>query len=202
VQAGSTTVAARARAGRRAGRLSAFVLAGFLGACGGGGGDAASPAAAQGGGGAEAASSGPSALVGTWGFAAASGNYCNPLGQCTPGSGGSESFRFTAQGDAEYALFDSALIPACGEVKTLTHVQGRVSVVGSSLVFTPVWGTYTASNACRPDLSGIWSLESADLAPMTMEWQLVPDAVNPVQEALTINDPAGKASGTYSRRAS
>jgi len=196
----TTTRTARARAGRLARRLAVFAFAGCLGACGGGG-DAAAPASAQSDGGATAASL-PDALVGTWGFAAATGNYCNPLGQCGAGSGGSESFRFTAQGDAEYALLESALVEICGEVKTLTHLQGRVTVLGSSLVFTPASGTYTADNACRPDLSGVWSLEGRDLAPMSLGWQFVPDAENPLQNALKITDPAGQASGTYSRRAS
>jgi len=33
----------------------------------------------------------PADLVGTWAFSVATGNYCNPLGHCAPGSGGSMS---------------------------------------------------------------------------------------------------------------
>ena len=181
-------------------RLAAFALAGHLAACGGGGGDAAPLAGPAGDIDTDAAV--PDALVGTWGFAAATGNYCDPLGQCAAGSGGSESFTFTPQGGAQYALLESALVPGCGEVKTLTQLEGRVTILGSTLVFAPVSGTYAANNACRPDLSGIWSLEPKDLTLMSLDWQFVPDADDPLHSALKITDPAGRASGTYSRRPS
>jgi hypothetical protein len=177
-----------------------------LSACGGGG-DAGTATQLAG---SSAASSGapvttppatavPTALIGTWGFAAAMGQYCNSLGQCAPGGGGSESFSFSTDGQAEYAILESSLVEACGEVKTLTHLAGHVSVVGAGIVFTPTSGVYSARNACRPDLSADWTLGTNDLKPIAMTWRLVPDEQNPGQDALQLVDATGEASGTYTR---
>lgn len=136
----------------------------------------------------------PAALVGTWGFAVATGNYCNRLGHCAPGSGGSQSFTFRADGYSEYRLFESALVDGCGQIQTLTHKIGVVAVRGSSIQFFPRSGTYKAINGCRPDLTGTWRLEAKDLAPILVRWQFLPE------NALRLVDPTGKVSGVYSRR--
>lgn len=189
------------RSGRRTGRIVVTGLLAWLTACGGGGdigavlgapGDTTPPATSG--------NPPPAALVGTWGFAVASGNYCDPLGQCAPGSGGSESIAIDPQGRTEYAIFESTLLPGCGEVRTLTRKSGTLAVNGATMVFTPQSGTYTARNACRSDLSGDWTLGAADLAPVTYSWQFVPDPLSPQQNALRIVDPSGQASGVYSRR--
>jgi len=135
----------------------------------------------------------PAALVGKWGYAVASGNYCNQLGQCAPGSGGSQSLTLTADGRAEHALFESALVDGCGQVQTLTRKIGTVAVRGSSLVFAPQSGMYTAKNGCRPDLTGTWRLPAGDLAPISIGWQLGGGT-------LRLVDPTGRMSGIYSRR--
>lgn len=135
----------------------------------------------------------PAALVGKWGFAVASGNYCNHLGQCAPGNGGSQSLTFTADGRAEHTLFESSLLDGCGQIQTLTRRVGTVSVRGSTILFSPQSGLYTAKNGCRPDLTGTWRLEARDLAPIAISWQLSGNA-------LRLVDPTGRTSGVYSRR--
>ncbi len=195
--------AARAAARRREAlclrwMAAAGVVLAALGACGGGGAADAAPGGA--GPSATLAAAPPAALVGTWGFAAATGNYCDPLGDCTPGSGGSESFTIDALGRTAFALFESSLLPGCGEIRTLTRKLGSIAVSGDRMVFAPSSGTYEAHNACRPDLSGSWTLAAADLAPVALTWQLVPDPQDPSRSALQIVDPTGQASGVYGRR--
>ncbi|WP_292394400.1 hypothetical protein [Mesorhizobium sp.] len=135
----------------------------------------------------------PAVLVGRWGFAAASGNYCDPLGNCAPGSGGSISFTFGANGRAEYSLFQSSLVDGCGQIQSLTHKTGTARVNGSTLVFTPRKGSYKSVNGCRPDLTGTWKFGAGDLKPVALQWQL--DG-----RQLRLADPGGEASGVYSRR--
>lgn len=135
----------------------------------------------------------PVALVGKWGFAVATGNYCDTLDRCAPGSGGSISFTFGVDGRTQYTLFQSALVDGCGEVQSLTLKTGRTTVRGSTLVFTPTAGTYKSVNGCRPDLTGIWKFGFGDLKPIALGWQL--DGGQ-----LRLIDPGGEASGVYSRR--
>jgi hypothetical protein len=142
----------------------------------------------------------PTALVGKWGFAVATGVYCNALGNCAPGSGGSISFTFKADGRTEYALFESALVDGCGEIQSLTLKTGTTAVKGAQLIFTPKAGTYKSVNGCRPDLTGTWAFEAKDLKLMPLGWRLVQDQQDPARSALQITDPAGEASGVYSRR--
>ncbi|MER8423968.1 hypothetical protein NKJ50_03880 [Mesorhizobium sp. M0115] len=135
----------------------------------------------------------PPALVGKWGFAVASGDYCTTLGHCAPGSGGSISFTFSANGRTQYALFESSLVDGCGQIQSLTLKTGTTTVHGSTLVFTPKAGTYKSVNGCRPDLTGTWKFGAGDLKPVSLSWQL-----NGRQ--LRLVDPGGEASGVYSRR--
>ncbi|MBN9234547.1 MULTISPECIES: hypothetical protein [Phyllobacteriaceae] len=135
----------------------------------------------------------PVALVGKWGFAATSGEYCDPLGACAPGSGGSISFTFRQDGRAEYSLFQSSLIDGCGQVQTLTLKTGTVTVNGSTLLFMPKAGSYKSVNGCRPDLTGSWKFGTGDLKPVSFDWQLE-------DGQLSLVDPGGEASGIYSRR--
>jgi hypothetical protein len=135
----------------------------------------------------------PPALVGKWGFAVASGVYCNGFGNCAPGSGGSISFTFRADGRAEYALFESALVDGCGEIQSLTLKRGTFTVDGSTIAFSPKSGTYKSVNGCRPDLTGSWKFEAKDLKPVALGWRFVADG-------LQLVDPGGEASGVYSRR--
>lgn len=139
----------------------------------------------------------PAALVGTWGFAVATGNYCDPLGGCAPGSGGSQSFTFTADGNATFAKLESALVDGCGEIRTFIRTTGPATVDEATMVFSPRSGTYVAANGCRPDLTGTWNLEPKDLTTVAIRWQLVG---NGRQKALKLTDPKGEVSGVYSRR--
>ncbi|HEX2889899.1 hypothetical protein [Vineibacter terrae] len=150
-------------------------------------------AAAGGGAPAVQAQNVPAALVGSWGYAVASGSYCNQLGQCAPGSGGSQSLSVAADGRAEHAMFESALIDGCGQLQTMTRKVGTVAVRGAILVFSPHSGLYTSRNGCRPDLTGTWRLEAKDLAPVSISWQLSGGT-------LRLVDPTGHMSGVYSRR--
>ncbi|ADV10184.1 MULTISPECIES: hypothetical protein [Mesorhizobium] len=135
----------------------------------------------------------PAALVGKWGFAVASGNYCDTFSNCDPGSGGSVTFTFGADGRTYYALFQSSLVDGCGQVRSLTLKTGKASVRGSTLVFTPTAGTYKSVNGCRPDLTGLWKFKPGDLKPVSLRWQLDGNQ-------LRLIDPDGEASGVYSRR--
>jgi hypothetical protein len=135
----------------------------------------------------------PAALIGKWGFAVASGVYCNTIGICAPGSGGSISFTFGANGRTEFALFESSLIDGCGQVQTLTLKTGTTTVKGAQLIFAPKAGTYKSVNGCRPDLTGTWTFAAKDLKPMQLEWHLLAGG-------LRISDPNGEVSGVYSRR--
>jgi hypothetical protein len=108
----------------------------------------------------------PAALVGKWGFAVASGDYCNMLSHCAPGSGGSISFTFDAGGRTRYALFESSLVDGCGQIQSLTLKNGTTRVSGSTVVFTPKAGTYKSINGCRPDLTGTWKFGTGDLQPV------------------------------------
>ncbi|MDX8531806.1 hypothetical protein RFM41_08375 [Mesorhizobium sp. VK25A] len=135
----------------------------------------------------------PTALVGRWSFAAATGQYCDPLGDCAPGSGGSITFTFRAGGRAEYSLFQSSLVAGCGQVQSLRLTTGTARTDGSTLVFTPKSGTYKSFNGCRPDLTGNWKLAAEDLKPVSFSWQLD-------DGALQLVDPTGEASGTYNKK--
>jgi hypothetical protein len=138
----------------------------------------------------------PAHLVGTWGFAVATGNYCNPLGRCAPGSGGSQSFTFTADGNATFAKLESALVDGCGEIRTFIRTAGPAIVNGATIVFSPRSGAYVAANGCRPDLTGTWNIEPKDLTTVSMRWELVGGG----RKALRLTDPKGEVSGIYSRR--
>ncbi|QCI68866.1 hypothetical protein [Phreatobacter stygius] len=142
----------------------------------------------------------PADLVGAWAFSVAIGNYCNPLGHCSPDSGGSMSFTIRADGQAEHALVETSRVEGCGQIRTLTRKRGTIKVNGPTLVFLTRSGTYTSSNGCRPDLTGTWNLEARDLAPRALTWQLVADPGAPGQQALRLVDPENQMSGTYSRR--
>ncbi|UCI26994.1 hypothetical protein [Mesorhizobium sp. B2-8-5] len=135
----------------------------------------------------------PVALVGQWSFAAATGQYCDPLGDCAPGSGGSITFTFGVGGRAEYSLFQSSLVEGCGQVQSLRSMTGTARVDGSTLVLTPRSGTYKSFNGCRPDLTGNWKLGAEDLKPVSFSWQLD-------EGELQLVDPTGEASGIYNRR--
>lgn len=141
----------------------------------------------------------PADLVGTWAFSVATGNYCNPLGHCAPGSGGTMSFTVKADGQAEYALFETSHEDGCGQIQTLTRKLGTIKVREATLIFLTRTGTYKSSHGCRPDLSGTWSLEARDLAPRALSWQLIADPGTPGRQALRLVDPEGQMSGTYSR---
>lgn len=142
----------------------------------------------------------PADLVGTWAFSVAAGSYCNPLGHCSPGSGGSMSFTVKADGQAEHVLFETSVVQGCGEIRTLTRKLGRIKVSGPTLVFLTRSGTYKSSNGCRPDLTGTWNLEARDLAPRALTWQVVTDPGTPGRQTLRLVDPENQMSGTYSRR--
>lgn len=135
----------------------------------------------------------PAALVGRWSFAAATGQYCDPLGDCAPGSGGSITFTFSAGGRAEYSLFQSSLVEGCGQVQSLRRTTGTARADGFTLVFTPRSGTYKSFNGCRPDLTGNWKLAAEDLKPVSFSWQLD-------EGELRLVDPTGEASGSYNKR--
>lgn len=134
----------------------------------------------------------PPELVGKWGFAVASGDYCTDFSHCAPGSGGSISFEFRPDGRASYALFQSALVDGCGQVQTLALKTGRIKVGGGTIVFMPSAGTYKSVNGCRPDLTGTWKYGPADLKPASLHWRFEGDS-------LRITDPSGEASGVYRR---
>lgn len=135
----------------------------------------------------------PAALVGKWGFAVASGNYCDTLSHCEPGSGGSISFTFGADGRAYYALLQSSLVDGCGQIRSLTLKTGKAQVRGSTLTFTPTAGTYKSINGCRPDLTGLWKFKPGDLQPVSLRWQLE-------DGRLRLIDPDGEVSGVYGRK--
>lgn len=135
----------------------------------------------------------PAELVGKWGFVVASGNYCDDFAHCAPGAGGSVTFTFGADGRTEYTIFESTLVPGCGQVRTLTRQTGRTRMRNSTLVFTPIAGTYRAINGCRPDLTGTWQYGPADLKPKTLRWRL--DG-----RTLHLENTAGEASGSFTRR--
>jgi hypothetical protein len=135
----------------------------------------------------------PTELVGKWGFVVASGNYCDDFAHCAPGAGGSVTFVFEANGRTQYTLFESTLVPGCGQVRTLTRQSGRTRVRDAALVFIPTAGTYRAVNACRPDLTGLWQFSSGDLKAKTLRWRLE-------GRILHLEDASGEASGNFSRR--
>jgi hypothetical protein len=135
----------------------------------------------------------PRELVGKWGFAVATGEYCTDFNHCAPGSGGSISFEFRPDGRATYALFQSALVDGCGQIQSLALKTGKVKVRGGTIVFMPSAGTYKSVNGCRPDLTGTWKYGPADLKPTSLHWRFEGDS-------LRLTDPAGEASGVYSRR--
>ncbi|MBA1143946.1 hypothetical protein [Mesorhizobium neociceri] len=135
----------------------------------------------------------PAALLGKWGFAAASGDYCDPLGNCAPGSGGSISFTFRADGRAEYSLFQSSLVDGCGQIQSLTLKTGTVTMDDATIVFTPKAGSYRSVNGCRPDLTGLWKFKPGDLKPVSLRWELE-------GRRLRLTDPGGEASGVYGRK--
>ena len=142
----------------------------------------------------------PAMLSGTWGFAVATGNYCDSLKHCAPGSGGSISFTLRPDGRAESVLFESVLLNGCGEIQTLTRKTGTATVRGSNILFSPVVGTYESVNGCRPDLTGTWNFEPKDLKPVSLNWQVVQDERDPSRNVLKLVDPDNELSGTYRRR--
>lgn len=177
------SVAGTRRSGHGAGRVALLFVAASLGWLG----IASGPA--QGGG----QDGMPPELVGKWGFAVATGEYCADFSHCAPGSGGSISFEFKSDGRASYALFQSALVDGCGQIQSLALKTGRVKLHGGAIVFTPSAGTYKSVNGCRPDLTGTWKYGPGDLKPTSLYWRFE-------GKSLRLTDPSGEASGLYSRR--
>ncbi|HEV7692312.1 MAG TPA: hypothetical protein VGO52_15860 [Hyphomonadaceae bacterium] len=143
----------------------------------------------------------PPALIGKWGFAVATGDYCGPnLSNCAPGSGGGVSLVLKEDGGAELEVFESALVDGCGSIRTMTTQRGFAEVKGAKLIFRPASGAYSAVNGCRPDLTGVWRLPASDLKPISVGWRLEPDPMSHARKLLRISDPQGQISGDYSRR--
>jgi hypothetical protein len=97
----------------------------------------------------ESAGNVPSALVGSWNEAAASGSqYCDPNGGgCTSAYGGSETYAFAANGTFTYSQLLEANLYGC-IIKTFLYATGALTVNGDRLTLTPRSARNVVTKTC------------------------------------------------------
>jgi len=136
----------------------------------------------------------PSALVGSWNEAAASGSqYCDPNGGgCTSAYGGSETYTFGADGTFVYSQLLEANLYGC-IIKTFLYATGTLTVNGARLTLTPKSARNQVSKTC-----GRSTDEQLTLEPSSYGWRVARAADGSMGLYLTSSD--GEEAGPFAQR--
>jgi hypothetical protein len=136
----------------------------------------------------------PSALVGRWNEAAASGSqYCDPNGGgCTSAYGGSETYTFGADGTFVYSQLLEANLYGC-IIKTFLYATGTLTVDGGRLTLTPKSARNQVSKTC-----GRSTDEQLTLDPSSYGWRVARAEDGSAGLYLTSSD--GVEAGPFAQR--
>jgi len=170
---------------RRLGGIGALLTITLQAACGASGSEITPPGSSGG---------VPSALVGAWNEAAASGSrYCDPNGGgCTSTYGGSETYTFAANGTFVYSQLLEANLYGC-IIKTFLYATGTLTVNGARLTLTPSSARNQVTRTC-----GRGTDEQLTLDPSSYGWRVARASDGSAGLYLTSAD--GEEAGPFTRR--